>query len=406
LNGKHSYTLSIIRITTEAELEAIHTETLINSTNKVTKVTDHSVVRGLIRGNVRTGKKALKDIALAVSRLFPDLAHGSTLDEVADDHGTADRFAASQSSTYVRLIGDNGTVYQQGVHVVSDNKGNVFDLEEDVTLGVKGYAYVKVRSQQSGSGANVDPFTIVNITPVPAGHIGLINEYGTDTGRDVETDDIFRQRIKGGPNILARKTLAYLTQAFMKINPNVLRVIYEGVNTQGKVVISILTVNGVNLTQDELDTILIQGGSYFALTELNPIGTTSYGVSLKNAEYYPIDVTLRMELFVGASFASVVKEIQQKFAKYADFRFWDSSSMKVEWDTLLNIVKNTEGVKYVPDAYFTPNVDIRIPPYKFPRFRGFIASDLTGSVIINQTGTIDPIFYPNEVDPSFSLTIL
>jgi hypothetical protein len=205
---------------------------------------------------------------------------------------------------------------------------------------------------------------------------------------------------------LSRGTLAYLTQAFMKINPNVLRVIYEGIDTSGKVVLSILTVNGIDLTQDELDTILSQGGQYLSLTELNPIGTTSYGVTLKNVEYYPVDVTMRMELFVGASFPDVVKEIQQKFSKYVDFRFWDSSSMKVEWDTLLSIVKNTDGVKYTPDAYFTPNVDIRVPVYTFPRFRGFIVYDLTGSVIINQAGTIDPIFYPNEVDDNFSEIVI
>lgn len=398
--------MSIIRITTEAELEALHTETLINSTVKVTKVTDHSVTRGLIRGNVRTGKKALKDIALAVSRLFPDLANGSTLDEVADDHGIAERFSATQSSTYVRLIATAGTIYQQGVHTVSDNKGNVFDFDDDITIGSKGYGYIKVRSQQSGSSSNVDPYTIVNISPVPAGHIGVINEYGAFTGRDIETDDVFRQRIKGGPNALSRGTLAYLTQAFMKVNPNVLRVIFEGINQQGKVVLSILTVNGIDLTQDELDTILNQAGNSFSLTELNPIGTTSYGVLLKNVEYYPIDISMRMELFVGSSFTDVVKNIQQKFAKYVDFRFWDSSSMKVEWDTLLSIVKNTDGVKYVLDAYFSPNVDVKIPPSKFPRFRGFIVYDLTGTVVINQASTIDPIFYPNEIDLDFALTVL
>lgn len=398
--------MSIIRITTEAELEALHAETLINSTPKVTKVTDHSVTRGLIRGNVRTGKKALKDIALAVSRLFPDNAYGSTLDEVADDHGIGDRFTAAQSSTYVRLVAAEGTVYQQGVHVVADNKGNVFDLDDDLTIGPKGYGYVKVRSQQSGAQTNIDPYTIVSVTPTPAGHVGVINEYGAFTGRDIESDDVFRQRIKGGANIMARGTLAYLTQAFMKVNPNVLRVIYEGVNQQGKVTLAILTVNGIDLTQDELDTILTQAGHNFSLTELNPIGTTSYGVALKNVEYYPIDVTLRMELSVGATFAEVVKEIQQKFAKYVDFRFWDSSSMKVEWDTLLSIVKNTNGVKYAPDAYFTPNVDVRVPPYQFPRFRGFVASDLNGNIIINQAGTIDPVFYPNEVDENLALTVL
>jgi hypothetical protein len=398
--------LSIVRLTTEVELEALQTETFINTTPKVTKVTDESVLRGLIRGNVRTGKKALKDIALAVSRLFPDTAYDATLDEVADDRGIAPRFGASQSSTFVRIIAAPGTLYEQGIHIVSDNKGNIFDLESDLTIGSKGYDYVKVRSQQAGVSNNVNAWTLVNITPIPVGHIGVINEYGSTGGANAESDDVFKQRVKTGPDLLARGTLAYLTQAFMKINPNVLRLIYEGVNTQGKVVVSILTVNGIDLTSDELQTLLENGSIYFSLTEMNPIGTQSYGILLKNVEYHPIDVSMRLDLFSGESFDAVVKEIQQKFAKYVDFRFWDSTVDKVEWDTLLNIVKNTKGVKYVPDAYFSPSVDIQILPRKFPRFRGFQALDLDGDVIINQSGTIDPIFYPSDVDVNFIETVL
>src|SRR5690349_24727316 len=135
-------TNKIIRLTTEQELEALHVETFINTTQgRVTKVTDHSVTRGLIRGNVRTSKKALKDIALATSHLFVDSAYGTALDDVADERGIAPRLAACQSSTWVRLVADEGTIYQQGVHTVSDNKGNVFDLEDDVTIGGKGYEY-------------------------------------------------------------------------------------------------------------------------------------------------------------------------------------------------------------------------------------------------------------------------
>ena len=89
--------------------------------------------------------------------------------------------------------------------------------------------------------------------------------------------------------------------------------------------LSILTVNGVDLTDDELNTILEQSGEYFSLTELNPIGTKSYGVKLKNATYAFIDIDFRGELFSGADLATVVSDIQQKLSKLVDFRYWDSS---------------------------------------------------------------------------------
>jgi hypothetical protein len=397
---------SIIRMVTESELEALHVETAINTTSKITKVSNESVTRALIRGNVRTAKKAVKDITLAMSHLFVDDATGSALDDAADDRGIAPRFTASQSSTYVRIIADPGTVYQSGVHTVSDNKGNVFDLSGDITIGSKGYGYVKVRSQQAGSSTNVDPYTLINMSPIPSGHIGVLNEYQSEYGRDAEDDDVFRQRIKRGPDELAQSTLVKLAQTFMKINSNVFRVIYEGTNIQGKVVLGILTVNGIDLTSDELQTILEQSSSSLALTEMAPIGTTSFGVLLKNAEYYPIDIDIRLQLFAGSNIDSTVKTIQQKFSKYVDFRFWNSATDKVEWDDLLGIVKNVSGVKYVPDDYFIPNNDITVPRNKFPRFRGFIARDLDGNVLVNQAGTLDPIFYPNEEIVDFTETVL
>lgn len=398
---------NILRLFTESELEALATETFINeSGGKVTKVTDHSVVRSLIRGFVRIAKKTVKDIALALTRLFPDTARGSALDQVAEDHGISSRFTAAQSSTYVRLVADPGTIYQQGVHVVSDSKGNSFDIEDDIEIGVHGYGYVKVRSQQAGSFTNADPYTISKINPSPSGHIGVINEYAATGGRDIETDDIFRQRIKEGPDILARGTLSYLTQAFMKVNSNVLRVIYEGVDQNGKVRLAILTVNGIDLTEDELQNILEQSGEYFSLTELYPVGIQGVGVILKNVEYEPIDIDVRMDIFVGANFTEVVREIQQKLSKYVDFRFWNSSVDRIEWDDILGIVKGVDGVRYVSDAYFLPHEDIQIVNHKFPRFRGFIARDLSGNVIINQSGTVNPIFYPAAPDESFQQTVL
>lgn len=397
---------SIVRLQTEKELEALHVETFINTTPLVTKVTDESVLRGLIRGNVKVGKKALKDIALAISHLFVDLAFDTALDEVAENSGIAQRFGAAQSSTWIRLVADPGTIYQQGINSVSDNKGNIFDLQDDITIDAVGYGYVKVRSQQSSASTNVDPYTIVNVNPEPSGHIGVINEYAATGGRDIETDDTFRQRIKEGPNALSRGTLSFLTQVFMNVNPNVLRVIYDGIDSTGKVTLSILTVNGIDLTDDELSTILDQCGQYFSLTELNPIGTTSYGVKLQNATYYPIDIGMRLSLVTGADLATVVKDIQQKFSKKVDFRFWNSSLQKIGWIDLLTIVKNTDGVKYVPDQYFTPNADVTVPRDEFPRFRGFIVRDLDGNILINQSGTLQPIFYANQTDQAFIASVV
>jgi hypothetical protein len=400
---------NIVRLTSESELQSIQKETIINKTTKVTKISDNSVLSGIAAGNAKIGKKALKDIALAVSHLFPDTATGISLDQVADDHGISPRLGASQSSTYVRIIGDFGTIYTQGVHTFSGSNGVIFDLDEaSVTIGSKGYIYAKVRSQSTGAITNVNPYIINTVNPTPSGHVGVINEYAATGGRDVEDDPTFRKRIKEGMNVLSQDTLAYLTQVFIKYNPDVLRVVFEGINQSGKVILGILTQNGIDLTANELQTLLEDTQEYYCLTEMSPIGypPESTAIELKNVEYYNIDIDFRVDLFDASILDETAIDIQIKFSKYVDFRFWNSATDKVEWDTLLGIVKNTDNVKYVPDTHFSPSVDIIIPNNEFPRFRGFIVRNLDGDILVNQSGTIDPVFYPNEIEESLQESVL
>jgi baseplate J-like protein len=398
---------NIVRLTPESELRAILTETFINNSGgRVTKVSDNSVTAGIVAALARVSKKALKDIALSVSHQFPDSASGTALDDVADNYGIAPRLGSSQSSTYVRVVGSPGTVYTQGVHVVSGNQGIAFDLQGSLTLDSTGFGYIKVRSQQTGSITNVDPYTLVSIAPVPAGHTAVVNEYSATGGRDVEQDDVFRQRIKEGPDILSQDTLSYITQVFLTINSNVLKVNYEGINAVGQVVLSILTQNGVDLTQPELDALLTGAGNYLALTEMNSIGTTSYGVLLKNVTYFPVDVAFRCQLFSNFTLNTVVKNIQVAFSKYVDFRFWDSNTQVVDWTVLLQLARAVDGVKYIPDTYFVPGSDQTIPVNQYPRFRGFKVSDLNGTLIVDQTGVYTNIFYPTVVENNFEITVL
>ena len=242
-------------------------EILLNKTNKVSKVSSNSVLNGIAYGVAKVAGKAEKDIVLALSQLFPDLAFSSQLDTVASIYGIASRFAASQSSTYVRVVGDQNTTYSPGVHVFQSVDGIQFDVESEVVIGSAGFSYVKVRSIDSGLNTNVLPATITKVTPQPSTHRYCINEYQATGGRDIEDDVLFRNRIKNGPNILAKDTLAKLEQVFMLINNNVLRVIYQGINNNGQIKLAIITQNGIDLTPNELSDLLVKGEKYFSFTE-------------------------------------------------------------------------------------------------------------------------------------------
>lgn len=396
-----------IKPSTSLERKLLFIETLLNTTDKVSKVSPNSVNSGVAGGVAKLAGKAEKDIILALSQLFPDLATGSQLDQVAINFGVSGRFSASGSSVYVLLTGDPGTTYVQATHILQSTEGVQFEFEEvSVTIPAFGWTYAKVRSLTSGLDTNVSPLTITKLTTTPIGHTYVINEVRAFGGRDIEQDNLFRQRIKNGANILARGTLGMLEQLFMSINEKVLKCFYQGINSVGKVRIVVATQNGANLSSPELDELLLGASKYFSFTDYRPFGTQFLGVELLNVTYEPIDVSFRLDYDVSYNLDEIRKQIQVNISKYLDFRFFDTSRQQVEWDNMLQIVKNVPGVKYVPDQHFTPRTDTTIPIHKLPRLRGFRMLDMSGSIIQDFSGVLSPVYYPPNPDFSYQRTVL
>lgn len=396
-----------IRPSTSNERKLLFLESLINTTDKVSKVSENSVLSGIAGGTAAIAGKAEKDIVIAVSRLFPDTAYGSELDQCAKDYGIAGRFTDQGSSTYIRLIGDPGTTYIQGVHKFIATNGIEFILDESsVIIPAIGFCYARIKSTTTGVKANVDLLSIARVTPIPNGHIGCVNEVAATGGMDVESDETFRIRIKEGANILARGTLSMLEQAFMKINPKVLRVWYHGCDWGGKIRLSIATQNGSNLSITELNDLLFKAGDYFTLSEYRPFGVEFYGVQLSNMEYFPIDISFRVDLDPTFNPDDVRKSCQIAMLKYLDPRFFNPSTDKVEWERLLNIAQTTKGMKYVPDQYFSPREDVAVYVHKMPRVRSFQMLDLNGTIISNFSGTLLPTYYSSSPDYSYQQTVL
>lgn len=395
-----------IRPSTSQERKLIFLEALLNGTNKVSKIGAGSVLDGVADGIAKVAGKAEKDVMLAVSQLFPDTAFDEQLDASAENFGIAPRFEDLGSSTYVRLTAAPGTIYVASTHVPSSTDGIIFQFANNVTIGTMGFAYALVNSVSTGENTNVDPLTISKLSPAPAGHLNIVNEYKATGGRDVEDDQTFRVRQKDGANILAKGILSMLEQLFMAINPKVLRVFHQGTSITGKVILTIATQNGSSLSNTELSNLLSGASEFFSLTEYSPFGTSFYGIELRNATNKYIDMSFRCELMDDADPDQVRKDIQVAASKYIDPRFFNASTDAVEWINLYEIVKNTNGMKNLPDQYFYPRTDLAIDTYQLPRMRSFLMCNLDGTVISNLTGTLSPVFYPNIIDDSYIATIL
>lgn len=394
----------ITRISPLEELKRIFYEILFNKTDKITKATDESIVNAIAYGVAKIGQKALKDVAVVESHLFPEFAHGSHLDQIASRRGVAPRFTSSQSSTSIRVVGEPGTTYEVATHFFTGN-GITFELAEDVVIGDAGYTYAKVRSQSSGAKTNVPANTITRVAPVPSGHKYVTNEFTALGGRDVEPDDPFRIRILNGANIAARFTLDYITQIFQTINSDVLNVYSYGSDVQGRTKLAISTQNGIELTEDELQNLLQDAASYLSIADFNSITANTLNIVLENIEFEFIDISVRADIDLSKPIDEIRQDLQTSIAQYLDWRLWEPGK-KVEWDDLLQIVKDHPNMKYVSDTNFFPQEDIRIAIGKLPRVRGFILMDLEGNVLEDNAGNINPIFYPAEPDFAFQQTVL
>lgn len=394
----------ITKITPVEELKQIFLEIFLNKTDKVSDVSDDSVLNAIAYGNAKLTQRTLTNQAIIEGHIFPDSAYGEYLDNLAAIRGVAPRFGAVGSTTYVRVTADEGTSYIAGIHTFTSTSGIVFDLEESGVVGINGYAYLKVRSQQSGLNTNVDALSINKVSPIPQGHISVINEYAATGGSDQESDTLFRERIKTNMNQMSRTTLSYLEQVFMKINPRVLRLHKGGIDSDGKFNLIVVSVNGQNFTTAEFDEILSKSEEYLSLSELLREGS-DFALKLNNVDWLPVDIEFRADIDPAYDIDSVRRNIQIQMNKLFDYRFWKYGD-KIEWENMLYAAKNVEGVRYVPDTHFYPQADINVPKYRLPRIRGFIMRDLDGNIIEDNNGVLSDVFYPNEEDRSYQESVL
>lgn len=394
----------ITKITTVEELKQIFTEILLNKTDKISDVSNESVLNGIAYGCAKLSQRMMVNQAVVESHIFPDTAYGIYLDNLAQIKGISPRNKACGSTAYIRIEGEPGTNYAKDVVTLSSSSGINFVLENDFTLNETGWGYAKVKSKQVGLTSNVDALTINTMNNSPKGHYACTNEYCAVGGMDNESDEIFRMRIKDSVNQLARNTLSYIEQVFMKINNRVLKVYKGGVDGNNKLNLIVVSVNGQDFSEEEFNELLSKSEEYLSLTEILQ-ETTGFALKLKNVDWLPIDVDFRASIDASYDIDDIRKQMQIKISKLFDYRFWKYGD-RVEWENMLYAVRSVDGVRYVPDNYFNPQADLNVVKYRLPRLRGFILRDLDGNIISDNYSILSAFNYPNDSDSAFQSSVL
>ena len=106
----------ITKITSVDELKQIFLEIFLNKTDKVSDISSDSVLNGIAYGCAKLAQRTLTNQAVIEGHIFPDTAYGEYLDQLADIRGIAPRFSTTSSSTYIRIVANEGTSYLQGTH--------------------------------------------------------------------------------------------------------------------------------------------------------------------------------------------------------------------------------------------------------------------------------------------------
>lgn len=390
-------------------LKQIFVEILLNKTDKISDISNESVLNGIAYGCSKLAQRLLVNQGVVEGHLFPDTAYGDYLDDIALSRGIAPRFKSFGSTTYIRVQAAEGTTYAPGTVFLSSN-GIQFRSTDGYIVGRDGYGYIKVNSIQGGATSNVDALTINTINNAPSGHIACTNEYAATGGRDDESDDDFRVRIKASANQLARNTMSYLEQIFMKINPKVLRLHRGGVDEDGRICLIVVSINGQNFDTDEFNELLSQSEEYLSLNELMRQTDNGFALHLVNPNWYPVDIDFRCDIDPSYDQSLVRRNMQIAVSKLFDYRYWNTNG-KIEWENILYAIKNTEGVRYVSDAFFLPRNDINLTNYRLPRVRGFVIRNMDGGVISDNYGITSQFeytdyFFPNTPDTNFQQSVL
>ena len=145
----------------------------------------------LIEAEIIARKRTIENMALIANMLNPNQAYGIFLDSIMALSGI-DRIGATRTRVTCTLSGEANTVIPQNAQA-QDSNGNIYYLENSVTIGAGGTVSGEFLSLEKGA-IECGAGTLTQIVTAILGWTSITNASAGITGLDGESDNELRQK--------------------------------------------------------------------------------------------------------------------------------------------------------------------------------------------------------------------
>lgn len=221
-----------------------------------------------------------------MSQQYLDWVTGNALDWFGDSKGLVRKQAVSAFSNHLKVQGTDGYVLLEDTIFVATN-GNKYRVVKQITLDGT-VQDVEIESLKKGRGSGANAHTINRLEKSTPDVTSIDNLDDIFPGADIESDDIFRDRIRSYLNVTTGSTVDAIKSALLK-NPTVEYAnVFENNENATK------TINGHSLLAGQIISIVF--GSDLDSAAKTQFDTRSAGISTAGNHLTTIESSSRQQV--------------------------------------------------------------------------------------------------------------
>ena len=360
-------------IKTEIEIEQELIQDLVVAQDEITYFGKGGVARSILHSIARRLAELWFDYGQKIKALFLGTSIGTDLDTYGENRGII-RLGACSSRVLLVFIGTGGTIVPEGTEITGDH-GIVFKTSCQLNMGTDGNlafagaalaSSVLAESVTKGVITKVAENTLNTLVNPIAGVNTVNNPLPAYYGKDEETDEEYRYRIKYQISILNKTTQDFITEGCKEANEDICRVFTEKAIGENKINVYVIKRSGSYLTTSEKSYIL----SY-----LNDRWIILPQIEILDLPVTNVDVSLKVRAMPGYTLEQLFINCADGITDYLDFRTWVLGE-DVDSDDILQICLNAEGVDDIDVPNFIPGSNIEVDYNGIPMLRTMTMVDM------------------------------